>query len=292
MYMNTERINEDELSITKGLFGGTIDFVVYTLAKNEARQIVEEAYKEALRLQKIFNFYDEASELSVLNRKRVLHVSEDLGKVIRRALHVSALTEGRYDITLGKAIAQRKKGEEITQLGCSYKDVHINGNLISLKHGDAMIDLGSIAKGYITDKIAEFLQSNGLEEFVIDSRGDILVSGKRQHVLEIQHPRDKQKSLGSVEMTSGGIATSGDYKQFHKNFEDSHLLNANDLISVTVIASTLAEADLHATAIFVAKKKDRACLLDKNKDIRAFLVDKKLRVKTFNNFEEFTHGKQ
>ena len=65
-----------------------------------------------LRLQKIFNFYDSESELSILNAKRRLEVSDDLLKVIKKAIKFSLLTNGRYDISLGKNMLERKTGKD------------------------------------------------------------------------------------------------------------------------------------------------------------------------------------
>ena len=264
------------------LFGKEIVIVAYTPAKDEAMFILEEAYSEALRLQSIFNFYDKKSELSELNRKRKMRVSPELLHVIESALKVSQETGGKYDITLGKAIRARKSGENDIKLNTAYTDVEIDGDTISLKSEDAEIDLGSIAKGYITDKIAEYIWNAGLEDFIIDSRGDILFNGSRKQIVGIEHPREPGKAIAKIVVSDEAVATSGDYNQFYGSYERSHIINSGDVSSVSVIAKTLEEADAYATAAFVLDREGRKKIFEKNKMIKAVVIDKNMNVEKHN----------
>lgn len=274
-----------ELSFKYNLFGGEIGVVVYDADLFLVEDIMEEFHVEALRLQKIFNFYDQQSELSILNGKRELTVSEDLLQVIKKALKFSELTNGKYDISLGKKILERKKNGKDSEVSCTYKDIKINGNKVILKNKDVMIDLGSIAKGYITDKLADFLKEKGIKEFLIDSRGDIIVSGDYEHIIGIQNPREENKVICNIKVRNKGIATSGDYRQFYGKYDKSHILNANQLSSITVIANTLEEADVYATALFVAEEKDKKKIINLDKDVMSMIVNKDLKSTMYNNFE-------
>jgi len=113
----------------KPLFGKNIEIIVYGIDKYLAESILEDAYTKALRLQKIFNFFDDSSELSKLNKERSLKVSNELLKVINIALIYCKETNGEYDITLGKQIIQRKNSEEVTPVACSFRDIQIKNNL-------------------------------------------------------------------------------------------------------------------------------------------------------------------
>ena len=238
------------------------------------------------QLQKIFSFYEEKSELSRLNKKRKLKVSKELLEVLLYSLKFCKLTKGRYDITLGKNILHRKNKEKETSISCSYKDIEINKEKVTIKNSEALIDLGSVAKGYITDKLVEFLKDKGVKEGMVDSRGDIILFGKNKRKISIQHPRKKEESLCTIHVKDCGIATSGDYNQFAGSFKKSHILNQQNLASVTVVAPTLAEADIYATALFVLEKKEREKIIKKNKKIKVFTVDEYLKTKYYNNFEE------
>lgn len=277
----------EELTFKFALFGGEIKVIVYSPNK-DIENIMSDFYKEAFRLQKIFNFFDNESELSQLNRKREMQVSKELGEVIKSSLKFSRLTSGKYDITLGKKIIQRKSKKIVEKVSSSFKNIKILSDKIELTHKDALIDLGSIAKGHITDRLSDFLKSNKIDNFLIDSRGDIIASGSPNYIIEIQHPRDQTK-LMSVILKNQGIATSGDYKQFHGTFDKSHIINSNNLISVSVIASTLEEADVYATAIFVSSEKEIQNMIRDNKNIKVLTIDKNLNQKMYNNFRSIVY---
>ena len=68
------------------LFGREIEIVIYGVNEKKSAKIFEEVYKEALRLEKIFNFYDNNSELSKLNKKRKMNISQELAEVLTKSL--------------------------------------------------------------------------------------------------------------------------------------------------------------------------------------------------------------
>lgn len=275
----------------KPLFGANIEITLYDVAETLALPVLEEAYIEALRLQKIFNFFDPYSELSKLNKERALKVSEEFIEVLKKALFYCEKTKGEYDISLGKQIIQRKKGEEITPIGCSFKDIKIKDNLVKLEHPDVIIDFGSIAKGYIVDKIAEFLIKKGIENGCIDARGDIRVFGEGAEKIEIQHPRDKSKTIFPIKIKDSAVATSGDYNQFYGSYDQLHILNKKDLISVTVIAKTLVEADVLASVVFLLDKNKRESFLKDNSQIKTLTIDKNLKSREYNGFSKIKLNK-
>jgi thiamine biosynthesis lipoprotein len=282
----------------KKLFGKEIEIIVSGDKEDEKKieKAVESAYEEGLRLQKIFNFYDDESELSRLNKNRKINASQELLEIIVKAEVMRELTNGKYDVTLGRIIKERKEGKQIKNNiltnNLDSGSLKIKGNNIFLEKENVLVDLGSIAKGFITDRMGEVLKSKGVKEFVIDSRGDILYCGSRKHVVEVQHPREKAKILCRLLLSNEAVATSGDYNQYYGKFENSHIINSKDLISVTVVAKTLEEADLFATALFVSDEKTRKILLEENRDIKALTVGKDLKKTMYNGFGELIYGKQ
>jgi len=275
-----------ETRITKKLFGGKINFIIYGENKN-IKSIIKSVYSEGIRLQKIFNLYDKNSELSKLNNLRKMNVSKELLEVIKKSLKFSKLTKGSYDISLGKYIILRKSGGILIPK-CSYKDIKIRGNIVTLKNSEVILDLGSIAKGYITDKLANFLEDYKIKEFLIDSRGDICTRGKNIHILGVQSPRGEGNIL-EMKLNNSSVATSGDYMQFDKKFEISHIINQNDLISVTVVSKNLEVADALATAIFTSEEKIRKKIIKNYKNNMIMTINKKFEIKMFNNFNKLIY---
>ena len=92
-------------------------------------------------------------------------------------------------------------------------------------------------------------------------------------------------------MSNCAIATSGDYNQYYGNFKNSHILNQKEIISLTVVAPTLKEADIYATVLFVLNKTQREKLIKENKNIKVFTVDESLNIEKYNGFEELIYEK-
>jgi FAD:protein FMN transferase len=279
----------DEVSLRKPLFGKEVEIVAWGADPGMAANILEEAYHEGLRLQKVFNFYDDSSELSRLNKRRRLQVSQELITVLKTAMKFSTLTAGAYDCSLGRIFLARKQGTKEPVLNCSYQDIAIRERTVTLRHPDVLIDLASIAKGFIADRMIAMMRKEGLVNGLVDARGDISVFGTPQ-AIGIQHPREQGKLLCSITLKNQAVATSGDYHQYHETFENSHIINATDAISVTVIAKHLMLADAYATALFVVPKGSRKRLLSDPR-IQAMVVDKSLRQTYYNAFDRLIQGR-
>jgi len=274
----------DPRTFSKKLLGGEIEIVLYTPADDPAGEIVDEAFAEGLRLQHIFNLYDPSSEISILNKKRKGTVSKELLVVLKKALTFSKATKGKYDVTLGKFILERKKGKIVSPT-CSYKQISIKKNVIILDHPDMLLDLGSIAKGFIADRMADVLEKNGVKDFLIDARGDMCVRGSFTQIVGVQHPR-KKSALCSITLKNQAVATSGDYNQYVGSFKTSHIINQHDLSSVTVVAKTVEEADVFATVLFTCSKTCRKSLLNAHKGLKVLLVSNTGKVTMANSFKD------
>lgn len=280
-------INESDITISKkrfAMFGEFIDITIYDIDKEFTEPLIIEIYAEGLRLQKIFNFYDPGSELSILNNKRSMKVSEELLYVIKEALKYSLMTEGLYDVSIGKKIKARKSGRELN-ISCTYKDIVIDENKIILNNNDLMIDLGSIAKGYIVDKLVEFMKSLGIISGFIDARGDMKIFGEFAEIIDIQHPRISDSAIGAIRFDNMSMATSGDYNQYYGKYDNNHIIGTKNTISVTVIAKELAEADAIATCLMVMNDNEIEEFLKKY-NFKALVIDKNLNIKTYNGFEK------
>ena len=275
------------ITFTKPLCWSTIDIVIdsdaLTFPVERLDLVIEDVYQEALRLQSIFNFFDSTSELSGLNTHRTGLLSAPLRELISLWLMRTARTAGAYDITIGKQILQRKSKKAITPLQSTYTDVRIEGNQVTLLHPDIMIDLGSIAKGYIADRLAEHLVQQGCQAWLLDARGDIIAFGSYREPLAIQAPRDPDREIAHFVLKQSGVATSGDYHQFDSSFEESHILHQHQRSSLTIIAPTLTQADLFATILFVCDPAMRDDILDHHPELQILAVDRDNRIVCFND---------
>lgn len=262
-----------------GLFGKEIEIILYDVDKSIENNLIFEIEEYALKLQKIFNFYDPNSELSTLNKKREMKVSKELLGLITRAKYYHNLSKD-FDISLGKKIEKQKIGKNI-EINCSYNDIHISNTKIKLTNPDILIDLGSIAKGYIADKIIEFIQELGIEGAFINARGDLKIFGEHSEIINIKHPRNKGHLRHEIILKNNAIATSGDYKQYIDSYNNCHIIGKKSFCSVTIVANSLEIADGLATAIFLMNIEDAKNHI-KKENISAILIDNELNEYIFN----------
>jgi FAD:protein FMN transferase len=272
----------DEFIFRKPLFGKEVEIAIYDMDDELSEDVANKAYEEGLRLSRIFNLYDEKSELSQLNKNRSMKVSKEFIEVLKIAREFFELTDGRYDVALGKLIQQRKKGLK-ESANCSFKDIIVDANFITLNNDDIIIDLGSVAKGYIVDKMVESLEDDGVMAGIVDGRGDIRIFGDIIQNIGIQHPRKNNEIISKITVGECAIATSGDYNQYYGNFDKSHIINSKDFASITVVGSNLAIADAFATAFFVSESSE---LLERFKDLKVMTIDKDMNINYYNGFEE------
>ena len=272
----------DEFVFRKPLFGKDVEIVLYDIDEELALEAAEKAYAEGVRLSRIFNFYDDKSELSLLNKERSRQMPDEFMRLLDIAKEFYILTDGRYDVTLGKIFQQRKKGLRETA-GCSFKDIKIEGNTVTLNHDDVLIDMGSIAKGFIVERMVEVLEDEGVVSGLVDGRGDLRIFGENTQDIGIQHPRKKDEMIAKIIVSDCAIATSGDYNQFIGSFDNPHIINSLNYASITVVGDDLAIADAFATAFYVS---DNPEILERYKNLKVMTIDKDMNIKYYNGFEE------
>ncbi len=137
------------------------------------------------------------------------------------------------------------------------------------KAKNTMIDLSANAKGYLVDKTAEFMKQKGFKNFIVNSGGDLYVSGlkygKQQFKVSIEDPDNKNGFVSIIKLTDKAVATSGNYERFFitpENKRITHIFSgvtfesSNNYKSVSVIAETAEKADAYATLYFLSDVKN------------------------------------
>lgn len=262
-----------------------------------------------VRVNKLMSTYDPNSELSVFNKlpaNQFSNISEDMAYVIDKALLISEMSGGEYDITIGplvnlwgfgpgnredKVPSQVLIDEAKSRVGYHY--LKLDGRKLT-KEKDIYVDLSSIAKGYGVDMVAQVLQGRGVENYLIEIGGEILSKGVKvdgtSWKVAIESPAGGHGIVERImSITDIAVATSGDYRNyFEKNgVRYSHTISPNTgrpithrLVSVTVVDKTTTMADGLATAITVLGPEKGFEFAQKN-GIAAYLL-----IKTDFGFEE------
>ncbi|MBO7093867.1 MAG: FAD:protein FMN transferase, partial [Spirochaetia bacterium] len=159
---------------------------------------------------------------------------------------------------------------------------------VFLPEKELAVDLGGIAKGYIADRVKDFLVSSGAGAGIIDLGGNILVFGKKpdgsDFRIGIQDPfGGRGSAIGVVTMAEGSVVTSGIYERF---FEQDgkryhHIFDVrtgfpveNNLSGVTIVTMESAAGDALSTAVFALGLEKGMALVEKTDGAEAICITK------------------
>ena len=154
-----------------------------------------------------------------------------------------------------------------------------------LQPGGAVLDLSSIAKGFAVDRLALCLERRGLHHYVVEVGGELRGAGVKPDGhpwwVEIEGVPDADAAQAVVALHGLSVATSGDYRQYFTQDERrvAHTLDprtgrpiANDVASVTVLASTCMAADALSTVLTVLGPVDGLAFAERRALAARFLV--------------------
>ncbi len=205
-------------------------------------------------------------------------VSDDFADVFEMARAVSSASGGAYDVTVGPLVdlwgfgpdmgdTVPEQGEIDTALaGVGQQRIEFDRQRPALRKPAPMaVDFSSIAKGYGVDRIAEWLEAQGIHRYLVEVGGEIRVSGdnprgKPWHIAVEKPDATTRDVVATVRLEDAAIATSGDYRNFFEvdGVRYSHTIDPrsgrpvhHDLVSVTVIHPSATMADAWATALTV-----------------------------------------
>jgi thiamine biosynthesis lipoprotein len=160
------------------------------VAAQEAAPAFTAMQAEITRLEKVFSLYRADSEICRLNRDGRLRVpSPDLLTVLAHCDVLHAATNGAFDPTVQPIFLQSANAakharglsdqERTSALSLvDWESVHVTPDEVRLKRPGATLTLNGIAQGYITDRIAAFLQAHGFADILVDM-GEVVASGLR-----------------------------------------------------------------------------------------------------------------
>ncbi|MCW9715715.1 FAD:protein FMN transferase [Avibacterium sp. 21-594] len=259
--------------------------------------------------------YIPTSELSRFNQNRQVNtpieISADLAKVIGEAIRLNKVTQGALDVTVGplvnlwgfgpekrveKAPSQQQLDERRAWVGIEKLKLSESAGKFYLEKTvpELYVDLSSIAKGFGVDQVADYLESLGIGNYMVEIGGEIRVKGNNSENKPWQIAIEKPTFDGSrsVEQVVGlhnlAMATSGDYRiYFEENgVRYSHEIDPqtgrpiqHHLASITVLAPSSMTADGLSTGLFVLGEAKALDIAEQQK-LAVYLI-----IKTEKGFE-------
>ena len=186
-----DKINNEPITSTTFALDTIVSITIYD-SKDES--ILNGAIDLVEEYEKIYSKTLVDGELFKLNNRTLTsidvspytcQISDELRELLEYALEYSSLSDGAFDITIEplsslwdfkakdpKVPDSSLISEAVKKVG--YKNIKLNKNIIVLENEDTRIELGAIAKGYIADKVKEYLLEEGVESAIIDLGGNIL----------------------------------------------------------------------------------------------------------------------
>ncbi|MDE5808402.1 MAG: FAD:protein FMN transferase, partial [Muribaculaceae bacterium] len=220
--------------------------------------------------------FDTASLVSRVNRQDSTPVNTDFIRVYAMSRRINKLTGGIFDPTLSPIITAwgfgpgHKATPDTARVDSLLRFVGINKT--RLKYDSLIKDVSgvefnfsAIAKGYGCDRVGEMFKRNGVKDFMVEIGGEVLASGVSPRGegwnISIDRPIVSDsivhESQVVISFTNQGLATSGNYRNYHGSVDDryGHTISPltgrpvqTDVLSATVLSSTAMEADAWATA--------------------------------------------
>ncbi|MDD3144827.1 MAG: FAD:protein FMN transferase [Candidatus Gracilibacteria bacterium] len=272
------------MEYSKNLFGSRLDITIRSDIKVD--DIIENCFLQAENFENKYSRFIKGNYLYKLNKEKSSQIDGELFSILELCKKVSELTSGYFDITILPFLENAGYGIEnkIIDENIGYKNIEINDNYIFLKNG-VSIDLGSVGKGYIIDKIYNILDKS-FDEFIINFGGDIRVKGK--HIIYLEDPFDDKKIIGEIELENCSIAGSSPNKR--KLNKGHHLINPknkesqNDKIALFVTHKLASFSDIFSTALFVTPLDESLKILGKINGLEGLIIDKDGSIYKSTNF--------
>lgn len=298
-----EKSNEGkgtEYEKTEEILGTVVTGKVY--GKN-SKEALEEAFIRAKDIEKVMSAKLSDSELTKVNEnayEKEVKISKDLYFVIEKALYYSELTEGAFDLSIGKLIdlwgigtdnEKIPQEEEINLLKGkkNYKNIVLNKeeSTIRFLNEDIKLDLGAIAKGYAADEMKKIIcDKYKIEKGILNLGGNVMTIGSKNEnekwKLGITNPLNTEEVLAVVKVQEKTVVTSGNYERYFikDNVRYHHILNPDTgypaeegVISTTIITKNSIDADALSTATYILGKDKGLKLIESIDGIEGIFVD-------------------
>lgn len=295
------------------LMGSRFDITVVAENNVQGKAYIEMAIAEINRIEKLISSWDVNSQTSKINRNagiRPVKVDTGLFDLIQRALSISKLTDGAFDISyasMDKIWKFDGSMDEIPSAEAIKKSVQKVGfeNIILDEQHQSVyltkegmkIGFGAIGKGYAADKAKQLLITKGVVAGIINASGDMSTWGKqpdgKEWMVAITNPMNKNNAFAILPLKQGAVVTSGDYEKFVKfnGLRYSHIINpktgypATGIISATIFASSAELADALATAVFVMGKDVALDRINQLPNIECIIIDDKGKIHKSENIK-------
>jgi thiamine biosynthesis lipoprotein len=266
--------------------------VVYGGDLAPLRPIVDAAFDEVDRIDRLMSHYKPDSPLSRLNREAArspVEVEPELFDFIAECLRYSRQSDGAFDITVGPLMkawgffrgegrmpSEAELHEARSRVGHQHVILNPREKTIFFDRPGVELDLGGIAKGYAVDRAVALLKQQGIRSALISAGGSTIYGlgappNSAAWEAQIQDPIDHRKIAATVRLKSQALSVSGGYEKFFElgGVRYSHVMDprtgrpVQGVLSVAVVADNGAEGDALDNVFYVLGAERSRAYLEK-----------------------------
>ena len=281
----------------EGLVFGT----VYKITYQHADDLQNDIKEAMLEVDNSLSPYNQNSIITRINHNQDTLLNEHFTHVFELAQRISTETEGAFDITVAPLVNAWGFGfknsieiapsviDSLRQFVGYQKIKMVDGKMVK-EDPRLMLDCSAIAKGYGVDRVARLLDKKGVQHYMVDIGGEVVVKGKNPRMktwrIGINKPVEDSLSVNQelqtiLEVSGVGMATSGNYRKFY--YKDgkryAHTIDPrlgtpiqHNILSATVIAKDCTTADAYATAFMVMGLEKAKAFCEQHPELNAYLI--------------------
>ncbi|MDR1592411.1 MAG: FAD:protein FMN transferase [Prevotellaceae bacterium] len=283
----------------QGMVFGTVYHITWQPATGQA--LADSIRQLFADVDASLSMFNRESLLSRINRNEAVRTDCLFETVFLKAQEVAAATGGRFDITVAPLVNLWGFGfqhyetvsDSIIQRllrTVGYRTVRLENHQLIKSHPETMLDMSAIAKGYACDAVAMLFERHQVANYLIEIGGEVVAKGVNAagevwHI-GINRPVDDATSATNiiervVLLSSGGMATSGNYRNFYMRDgkKYAHTIDPltgypvqHSLLSATIIADNGMTADAYATACMALGLEKSLALCRQTDNIEGFFI--------------------
>ena len=284
--------------VLQGLAQGSYYAVTYFDEENRNFQPEIDSIFHAVDMS--VNLWVDSSIISKVNRNEDVTLDSIFIDNFNIAQEAARLSDGYFDPTISPIVAawgfSYKSGDSITpqlidslkQL-VNYRKICIENGKVIKENPDMKLDFNAIAQGYTSDMIAAFLESRGINNYLVDTGGEIMARGSKPNgqpwIVGIEKPAENWDSEQVVQtriaLRDKGLVTSGSTRKYveRNGRRYSHCIDPktgypveHNVLSATVLAENSVWADALASICMVMGMEKSLPLIESMDGVEAYYI--------------------
>lgn len=313
--MQQSKVSEEQMAVYKQalrLMGNRFEISVVAESQDVADEHINCAVAEIRRIESLLTTFNADSQTNQINAQagvKPVRVDWEVYQLIERAIKISDLTQGAFDITYGSIDKSLWNFDmQMTKLPdaeaarasvslINYRNIELNAKqgTAFLKQRGMRIGFGGIGKGYAADRAKQLLQARGVHSGIVNAAGDLMTWGRQPNgkpwTVAIADPNQNVPYFSTLNISNMAIATSGNYekyaiidgKRYSHTIDPKTGMPVSGIKSVSVICPNAELADALATPIMVMGAQVGLNLINQLRQVACIIIDDFDRVFTSAN---------